>query len=230
MTNELSGGNYWDWVSAQDQMDYTDVEDLKTLIQDCYEFLKPFLDRMVWVECNTIYLNQIHRISQTDVGNYLGISQYGVSKRLRTAIRRLKMKLKCPETDNIIARRELGYLFGDQYITQVMSYYIFNSNQVNRELEYSTPISLSNIVNILQMIISDPEKGLLVSHYISHLPRQELESHPEYHKVQESVSHTSSDTNIVLLAEKYLPYFQIIDEITTTGESVFKNEDLRDED
>lgn len=212
-----SGGNYWDWVSAQEQITDEDVEDFGEILTEAYYTLKPHLDSMVWPECNILYLNQIYRIPQRKIGEYIGLSQYGVSKRLHSAIRRLKMKLKCPEHSLSTAKQELSTILSGGNLQTAVSYYYFNSLQVSTFLGHYTVIS--KVTNILKTATTDPINGALLGHNLHNLPKYQLNKNNEYFKIKNS-KHT-----ITKIANKYLPYFLAIKEITTVGESVFKNQE-----
>lgn len=216
MNDEYSlESSYWDYVSSQDLMDYTDAEDMKSLIQSCYSFLEPFITRSVWVECNTILLNQIHNVSQNIIGDYLGISQYGVSKRLKVAIKRLKIKVRIPEQDTSIAKNELSKLFSEENLQIVMSYYLFNSKQFTCYLYNKPDLDIHKIVEILEKMITDRKTGILLGHGLKITDIGK----PDANYILDQ----SRDVDVKDLAKKYVDYFREIAQNSTIGEARFNN-------
>lgn len=122
--------DYWDWVSSQDTLDVTDKEDITELLKECYEWIAPYLERMFWVDANVIYLNKIHRVPQRDIGGYLGISQLGVSKRIRSAMKKLKLRVKEPELDLTIVKDELAQILPPAHHSVAMLIYTYQCKSV----------------------------------------------------------------------------------------------------
>lgn len=210
-------GNYWDWVSAQEQRTDEDSEDFTEVLTEAYDTLKPALDSMVWPECNILYLNQIYRVPQRKIGEYIGLSQYGVSKRLRAAIRRLKMKLKCPEQNLTKVRQELSLFLSPANLHSAMSYYYFNSFQISVFL--NTRIHLTQLTHILEQFNTDYADGLKQGLQLTYKTNIELSKNLQYQ------TQLNNKTEVLKIVNKYLPYFQAIKEITTVGESAFKNQE-----
>lgn len=209
--------NYWDWVSSQDRVDYTDRDDFATIVKDCLEQLNPYLDRLIWVEANIIYLNRVYDINQTIVGNYLGISQYGVSKRLRKAMERLQVKIKCPEKDYEKAKAGLLPAFGSDFIGVVMSLYIFNNLTMTLAL-YSNETKESVTDRLHAFIHIDEPNALLKVRGIAHLNPAQLKLSADY---TDLLAH---EAQIREASAKYRDYFQLILDTTSIGEFVFNKQ------
>lgn len=205
--------NYWDWVSSQDQVDYTERDDFATIVKDCLEQLNPYLDKLIWVEANIIYLNKVYDINQTIVGNYLGISQFGVSKRLRKAIERLRVKMTCPEQDHEKARQELLPAFGEDFIGVAMSLYIFNT--MSMTLTLYPEVTREEVLDRIEAFI---RADGIASRGLGNLNRAQLKANPSYHET------LANEAKIQDASTKYRDYFRLILDTTSIGEFVFNKQ------
>lgn len=211
--------NFWDWVSIQVQQDYDDKEDFATLVKQSLDFLNPYLDRMIWVEANIIYLNKVYDISQTLVGDYLGISQFGVSKRARKGMERLKVKIKCPEQDYAKVRDDLVLVFGEDNVGIAMSLYVFNTLSMTQQL-YSHHTK-DYIVDTIEAFISAkdiPIESAIKAHGLGGFNIAKLKRLPEYHAI------LANEQEIVEVSQKYGEYFRLILDTTGVGELVFNKQ------
>lgn len=125
-----SKGNYWDWVSAQNIIEYEGEFQLKDLLKSEFPFVREVLKGMFWVECNTIYLNQVFNISQTEIGHILGISQLGVSKRLRSGKKRLQLYFIKPKESLPEVHKELSQYLDKNELQIALLYYQFHNTTV----------------------------------------------------------------------------------------------------
>ena len=194
--------NYWDWISIQDKQDYTDREDFASVAKDCLEQLTPMLDKMVWVDANIIYLNKVYDIPQHRIAEYLGISQYGVSKRLRKAMERLKVKVKCPEGDYLKAQRELGVAFGS--LSMVSSLY-------GEKTKFETIDRAKAFIKAKD----EPIKYAIIAHGLAHLNEAQLRISKDYDKILQN------EAQIKAISQKYSEYFELVLETSAIGEFVF---------
>ena len=92
-------------------------EDIKDLIASEYNFLYPYIDSLYFIEANSIYLNYIAKITQTEIANIFNIKQYGISKRISSALKRLNIQLKAPDGDT-----EDSYKFISNILSPTSSY------------------------------------------------------------------------------------------------------------
>ena len=207
--------NYWDWISIQDKQDYTDREDFASVAKDCLEQLTPMLDKMVWVDANIIYLNKVYDIPQHRIAEYLGISQYGVSKRLRKAMERLKVKVKCPEGDYLKAQRELGVAFGSS-LGEIMCLYLFNTLSMVSSL-YGEKTKFETIDRAKAFIKAkdEPIKYAIIAHGLAHLNEAQLRISKDYDKILQN------EAKIKAISQKYSEYFELVLETSAIGEFVF---------
>lgn len=211
--------DYWDFVSTQDRQDYTNREDFATLAKESLEFLNPYLDKMIWVEANIIYLNKVYDISQKLIGNYLNISQYGVSKRLNKAMERLKVKVKCPNNDYGAVRDELLLAFGERNISPAMCLYVFNNMTMAVAIEQEK--LKDRIVAVIEAFINakdNPIKYATIAHGLDTLNQAQLNINKEYKRI---IENKDKIRNISL---KYGDYFQMILDSTGIGEFVFNKQ------
>lgn len=217
--------NYWDFISAQDLIDYSDVDTLNSIAIDSFENLQPMLEDMTWVDANVLYLALIYEISQSQIGDYLGISQFGVSKRYRKALQRLKTKASRPSTDYAKVRDELLPVFGEDSIGIAMALYIFNNLNVTlTTYAYETKESVFEKVNAFISAKDDPVNQAIIAHGLHHLNPAQLKQTQEFNDIQ------ANEAKIVTASTKYGAYFKMILDTTSIGEAVFnkaKNADTK---
>lgn len=217
--------NYWDFISTQDIIDYSDVDTLNSIAIDSFENLQPLLEDMTWVDANVLYLALIYEINQSQIGDYLGISQFGVSKRYRKALQRLKTKASRPESNYAKVRDELLPAFGEDSIGVAMSMYIFNNLNVtlttySHETKESVYIKIGAFVNVKD----NPAQQAIIAHGLDHLNPAQLKQTQEFYDIQ------ANTEQIITASTKYGAYFKMILETTSIGEAVFnkaKNADAK---
>lgn len=201
-------GDYWDWVSSQDLIDYTDKEDIRELLKQSFTYINPYLDKLFWVEANAIYLNQIYDVAQVEIAKYLGISQLGVSKRVRSGIRKLKLRLLLSNTDLRTLRADLSQIFTGElleYATLLCK--VQSVGVTNRILNKGRP-TLNTITDTLSLAKTQPLKAY-------------RESTKDYRKLTEEELES-----IQRVATKYYEFFNQSKTLSTVGDYLFKRDDL----
>lgn len=205
--------NYWDYISTQDLIDYTDRGDsTNELMLQSLDFISPYLNELCWVDANILYL-QAYKIPQHSIAQYLNISQYGVSKRQRRAMERLKVKLSRPENDYNKAQRELTLAFGNN-ISEVMCLYMFNNISLVAHL-YGNNARDEVIDRIEAFINAEALESILKSYGLHNLNIAELKLKNEYSIITENID------RILVITKKYSKYFDMILKDSTIGEMVF---------
>lgn len=127
-------------------------DSLKDLMREHYELFKPYLEGLFHVEANCIYLNLVCGVSQTKIGDTMGISQYGVSKRVRGGLNKLSHLLKIPEKDRTVVRSDFNELLVSHKSEVLFLYYFLRTFALTARVLSIDP----NIVN--SMVLSSMSK------------------------------------------------------------------------
>lgn len=209
--------NYWDWVSTQDIQDYSNRdESIQELMLQSIDYIMPYLDDLCWVDANIIYL-QAHKIPQHAIAKYLGISQYGVSKRYHRAMDRLKVKLSRPEANYSTAEQELALAFGKSK-GSIMCVYLFN-NLSMVALLYGVKEKFDSIDRIKAFINAQNDfNQILTAQKLQNLNIAELKRKQEYATIMESKD------RILEIVAKYSKYFELVLKESSIGEVVFNKQ------
>lgn len=149
--------DYWDWVSTQDQVELGSVETLQTLIKEHFDYIRPSLHKMFWLEANTIYLNQVYNIPQKVIGYYVNMSQLGISKRLHSGLKRLQIYFVKPKESMQQVRDDISSLLSPKELQVTLLYYQFhNLSIVDRIVPYNKK-QLIAIINAVIDILKEHE-------------------------------------------------------------------------
>jgi len=140
--------NYWDYISTLDNADME--EPLKELIKEAFKFFNPYLNELFYIEANYIYLNYVWDLPQALIGDLFGVSQYGVSKRIKSGVGKINTIFKRPENDRNIVRQDFKSLLPDEVVELVVLYYFLKTFSLVVSL---TDISYGNMRNKINSII-----------------------------------------------------------------------------
>lgn len=207
--------NYFDWVASQGKViDYTDKESIKTLLKDCFPFIKPHLDNLFWVEANSIYLNIVHYIPQTTIAEYLRVSQLGISKRIRSGIKKLKLRLMKPENNMRIVRQDFLELFTLDIAQVIIAYYQMHNISMLSRIYHAKNNEIRSKINraYIQLELINAGK---VEDYISFVQPQ----HP--------LAVVDNFESLQRVCQKYYSYFQEVKSLGTVGDFLFKRNDRK---
>jgi len=79
------------------------VEEGDTSIKDIlsmdYEFFSSYIDDLYFIEANMVYMNYVCDVPQMVIADIFNMRQYGVSKRIYSAFRRLSIRMKAPDSN-----------------------------------------------------------------------------------------------------------------------------------
>lgn len=120
-------------------------DSLKDLMRDHFSLFKPYLGELFHVEANCIYLNLICGVSQTKIGETMGISQYGVSKRVRGGLNKLTHLVQIPEKDKATVKYDFNELLSSHKSEVLFLYYFLRTFALTARILNIDP----NIVNSL---------------------------------------------------------------------------------
>lgn len=230
--NELSGGNYWDWVSTQEILAPEDKEDIRTLIKDCFEFIKPYMDELFWVEANIIYLNYVHNISQHTIAKYLDVTQLAVSKRLHSGVKKLKLALKRPTKNSMEVLDFLGKVLPEKKAYIAMVYYFSKSYSHTAILcEMSVTRVREIILHLIEVLreVKEADDSRLV---------KVVKTHSEVINIPDIVMKNNDTKRYEFLKDleihkrdfresvgKYLEYYELLISSNNFGDYLFKRDE-----
>jgi len=214
--------NYWDYISTLDNKEIE--EPLKELIKDAFKFFNPYLNELFYIEANYIYLNYVWDLPQALIGDLFGVSQYGVSKRIKSGVSKINTIFKRPENDRNTVRQDFKSLFPDEVVEIIVLYYFMKTFSLVVSL---TDISYGNMRNKVNAVIKQLESYT------------EAKTVQEYIKVYQEVNKGFIDklyidtlraNNSFYLNEKVKTkrYFDYLSELVTThnyGDYLFKRDD-----
>ncbi len=208
-------------------------ESLKDLMRDHYHLFKPYLEELFHVEANCIYLNTICGVSQTKIGESMGISQYGVSKRVRGGLAKLSHLLKIPEKDKEIVRNDFDLLIASNKSEVLFLYYFLRTFALtSRVLEIDPNIVNSMVLSSMNKLdnytkcdnINQFIKCYLDAQEIKVKSIKELElKYPDNFKVLSDLrDNPSLFENMKLKAVRYHTYLTGIIDNSSYGDYTFK--------
>lgn len=140
--------NYWDYISTLDNKEME--EPLRELIKESFKFFNPYLNELFYIEANYIYLNYVWELPQALIGDLFGVSQYGVSKRIKSGLGKINTIFKRPENDRNIVRQDFKCLFQDDLVEILVLYYFMKTFSLVVSL---TDISYGNMRNKVNAVI-----------------------------------------------------------------------------
>ncbi len=117
---------------------------LKTLVRDHYDSFKPYLDELYHVEANYIYLNVVCGVSQTNIAKTVGVSQYGVSKRVTGGFKKLEYLLKIPEKNRPLVKTDFEGMLPPHMSETLFNYYFLRTFALTARVLDLDP----NVVNV----------------------------------------------------------------------------------
>lgn len=115
----MSGVDFNHLVDIASSIEPTDnsEESMKSIIEAEYPYLASYIDSLYFIESNILFLNYVQNVPQREVAEMFNIKQYGVSKRVASAIKRLSIHLKAPNKE-----AKDSFLFLDKLLTYEDAY------------------------------------------------------------------------------------------------------------
>jgi hypothetical protein len=111
--------NYLIDIQSTKEEEAKDFESLKDIIKEEYLFFSKYLNDLYFVEANIVYMNYVANVPQVKIAEIFNIKQYGVSKRISSALKRLSIQLKAPDS-----QVKDSYIFLNKLISHPKSYVI----------------------------------------------------------------------------------------------------------
>jgi hypothetical protein len=76
--------SYWNYVSSLTPAE--SEETMKDLFAQNFDFIRPYLDEIYWVNAMVIYANLVCGVNQRALAKFFKMSQYGVSKKIKAGL------------------------------------------------------------------------------------------------------------------------------------------------
>ena len=217
MTPETN--NYWDYVSVQEQQE--GEESIKDLLKEAYDFASPFLNNLISYECDMVFMNLVNDVPQTTIAEVFGMSQLGVSKRVRGGISKLKTVMSVPETDKALVRDTLKFLLPSEYATCLTLYYHYKTFSLVADLMQDSSSNVRNWVfnslDLLQDISKVTSRKDFMQKIISYKGNDYENDYSEFERLQKLDWET-----YVYQAERYHKYLANITAQANYGDYLFK--------
>lgn len=208
-------------------------ESLKDLMRDYYEFFMPYLDELYHVEANFIYLNMICGVSQARIASIVGISQYGVSKRVKAGLNKLTNLIKIPEKDKKRVRYDLEFLLPLDQSELIFNYYFFRTFALTgRMLGLDSSLVNSQVDKIVKALrqyeVCDNLKSFIATYINTHglkgktftWIKQEQPLH--YHRMMQIRDGLEDYKLMSAQARRYATYLDSLVHISSYGDYTFK--------
>lgn len=148
MNGGIQGGEgdfFWDYISVMDKKDAE--ESIKDLFQDAFKFIELFVQELFWIDQNFLYLNLVCNVPQTKIASMFGVSQLAVSKRVRSAVKKLRMIISKPESDSLVLRNNLSLLLPCNMVEIMMVYYRFGTYSITSKIVDKSGNNIKSVVN-----------------------------------------------------------------------------------
>lgn len=218
---EISESAYWDYVSVQDQRE--GEESIKDLLKEAYDFASPFLNNLISYEGDMVYLNLVSDVSQTNISDIYGLSQLGVSKRVRSGINKLKTIMSIPETDKNIVREHFQFLLPSSISVFAILYYHYKTYSIVTDLMQESPSNVCNWVNYSIQILDEVRNIKTRQEFVNYMiSLKQYEYEQDFSKYRDMIKADFED--YTFLAEKYYNYLTLITAQYNYGDYTFKGE------
>jgi hypothetical protein len=223
--------SYIDYLSTLPQNEVG--ESLKDLIRDNYDFFKHYLDELFHIEANYIYLNLVCGVSQTRIAEMIGVSQYGVSKRITAGLNKLSYLIRIPEKNRAVVKKDLSILLPTLEADVVFNYYFMKTYALTGRLMNLDHNLVNSVVtsgiNMLHKLAKATDlrsflTTFIANHNLNIKSMQELEVyHPAvFDKCVYFKNHPEEIEGLVLSAQRYVTYIQNLIKVSSYGDYTFK--------
>lgn len=216
---EYNDSNYLDYVSTQDIITEGKVT-VKDLIKDAYDMALPLIHRLMYIEADFIYLNLVCGVPQTTIAEIYGLSQLGVSKRVRGGVKKLKQLLEVPETNIEIVKSDFYNLLPKRCREVALLYYkskmfIHVSTLIGEPAPKIRSI-VQDSIDILDRFIQSKGKDCA---RLTENPYDEYKDKQAYRQLLKDPDELDTE---ILKAERYSAYFKDITKQFNYGNFHFK--------
>lgn len=213
-------------VASVEKLQTVEAEEdkIKDIIKDNYDYLAPFIDSLYYIEANIIYLNYVQGVPQEIIGNIFQITQYGVSKRIVSALKRLAIYMSIPDKDTSDSYHFLKKLIPNSEATAITMFYSLKTvHTVSRVLRASniTVTKVKETVTKNLEELQDISEPLEFKRYI-------LNIKPSIEIDEEFMSRISEEEGFFLVVRHtintHIQYLKALNEYNSRGSHNFRKE------
>ena len=197
-------------------------ETIKDLLRETFHFIRPSLEELYWVDFNVLYLNKVCGVPQIKVADIMGMSQLGVSKRVRTSVVKVRNLIKRPESDILRVRKDFQMLLAPSLVeTLVLYYQVKTFSVVSRILggvkEGAVRVRVTQALSQLRDLVSQESRPKFLQTLRSIRPQR-------YDALEEQWKLDPQETYDLLstLARRYLDYLELVFKTGYYSDYVFK--------
>lgn len=163
-TNQPNESFYWDQISTVSHREAE--ESIKDLFQSAFRFIEPFMTELFWIDQNFLYLNLVCGTPQQKIANMFGVSQLGVSKRVRSAIKKIRWKITKPEKDLNKLYDILWTILPADAVECMVMYYQYGTYSIVSEISltkgFKTKIFYAQSMETLDLVANIQSKNDLI--------------------------------------------------------------------
>jgi len=219
-----AGFDYMVDIASTIDQEETGKTAIKDLVAKEYDYLAPYIDGLFFVEANIVFLNYVSGVSQTVISDIFNIKQYGVSKRISSALKRMSIQLKAPDKNvsdsfkflNLILPSSDAYMMSVRYSLKTLSKTtstvmgsIIAVTKISKEVEERLQ-ELSNISDALQF----------KNNIIKYKPEEEL-NEGFFNRLSDDVSYFMVVRHTI---DTHIRYIEELNQYNSRGSHNFRNE------
>jgi len=213
---------FWNWVFSLTPTE--GEESIKDIFQSAFPFAKHLLDDLYWVSANVIYANLVCGASQLSVGKILDMSQYGISKKVKSGIEKLRLVVIRPESDREILREDLYKMLPPNEVETLLIYYNTKTFSMTTKIignitEGAVRVRIMNSITKLTAVSLAPSIDELLSVI-------EKNGVHDFQKIKESIFIDEHNAEIIQnMASRYIKYLEIVLSMNNYSDFMWKKMD-----
>ena len=155
-----------DYVSCHMDSENVGNESVRDVLHDNVDLFYQYSSDLFFIEANMLYLYAVKKTPQTLIGEMMGVSQPAVSKRLNSALGKLKLLIDAPEKDRELVRADLEKVVDSPLdLESMIMYYELKTYNLVSEITGIKPTTISNTVKrnikiMAKIIVTSEKRGL----------------------------------------------------------------------
>lgn len=202
--NDTSDAFFWDAVSTMTPKE--SEESIKDLFSSAFRFAEPYISELFWVDQNFMYLNLVCGTPQHKIAEMFGVSQIGVSKRVRSSIKKIKWIILKPEKNIEIVSDYLSLFLSNESLEVAILYYQYGTYSVVSKLSLARDFNIRNSISRTINIMNSIAKSISPNDVIE-LIKKNSTSNLDFHKKLAGFNDIGYDYYKVKI-DQYLKYFK----------------------
>ncbi len=195
---------FWDQVSTMTPKE--SEETIKDLFSSAFRFAESYISELFWVDQNFLYLNLVCNTPQHQIAQMFGVSQIGVSKRVRSSVKKIKWVILKPEKNVEKLMDNLSFFLSHNHLEAAVLYYQYGTYSIVSKLiaieDFNVRNSVTKSIQLMSQIskMKSPDEMYPL---IKKSSSTTLEFHQKINKFKEK----DFDSYLVKI-NQYLQYFE----------------------